>query len=401
MHGKQHFLALALGLLCAMGPFGTDMYLGAMPDMATSLSTSAATIQLSVMSFFAGFTIGQLFYGPISDRTGRKPMIYLALVIFGIASLGCLAAASGEQLLAWRFLQGIGGSIGMVIATAIIRDLHTGLAAAKLMSMVMLVIGIAPIIAPFAGSLILNLAGWHAIFIFLGAYAALCALAVTLWLPETRLPAQRAASRPSRAVLTYATLLFNRSFIPYAATMSLAQGGFFAYIAGSSFVLMTVYGLSAISYSIMFSINAVGLVIGAQIGSRLTMHYGSKTVVRGAVLIYTAMALLLVITQLSSTANLATTCVLLFVLVGSMGGIMPGCNVLGMEAHGSVAGTAAALMGGLAFGAGALASFFLGLLEDGTALPLVSIMAACGVLAVFVSQVFFEDNHPARSAKEA
>ncbi|WP_234889598.1 multidrug effflux MFS transporter [Agrobacterium vitis] len=382
-------------MICAIGPLATDMYLGAMPLMATSLSTTAATIQLSVMTFFSGFTIGQMFYGPISDRTGRKPIIYVALAIFCLSSFGCLTASTGEQLLVWRFIQGVGGSIGMVIGTAIIRDTHTGPAATKLMSMVMLVIGVAPILAPFAGSLILKIANWQMIFVLLGCYAALCLLVVALWLPETRLPADRASSKPSRALITYGGLLISRNFIPYAGTMALVQGGFFAYIAGSSFMLMTVYGLTAISYSIIFSTNAIGLGIGTQICNRFAARFGVKAAVRGSVLLYTAIALILVATQLTGTGSLTVTCILMFILVMSIGGIMPGCNVLAMEAHGAIAGTAAALAGGLSFGAGALSSFVLGLLENGTALPLVCVMAGCGILAVLVTQVFFEDRESA------
>ncbi|ACM37526.1 MULTISPECIES: multidrug effflux MFS transporter [Rhizobium/Agrobacterium group] len=391
MNRKTLFLAISIGMICAIGPLATDMYLGAMPLMATSLSTTAATIQLSVMTFFSGFTIGQMFYGPISDRTGRKPIIYVALAIFCLSSFGCLTASTGEQLLVWRFMQGVGGSIGMVIGTAIIRDTHTGPAATKLMSMVMLVIGVAPILAPFAGSLILKIANWQMIFVLLGCYAALCFVVVALWLPETRLPADRASSKPSRALITYGGLLISRNFIPYAGTMALVQGGFFAYIAGSSFMLMTVYGLSAISYSIIFSTNAIGLGIGTQICNRFATRFGVKAAVRGSVLLYTVIALILVATQLTGTDSLTVTCILMFILVMSIGGIMPGCNVLAMEAHGSIAGTAAALAGGLSFGAGALSSFVLGLLENGTALPLVCVMAGCGILAVLVTQVFFED----------
>jgi DHA1 family bicyclomycin/chloramphenicol resistance-like MFS transporter len=394
MQRNNVLIALSLGTLCAIGPLGTDTYLGAMPEMASTLKATAATIQLSVMTFFAGFTIGQLFYGPISDRTGRKPMIYVALAIFFVASLGCLYSNSGSTLLAWRFLQGLGGSIGMVIATAIVRDLYTGVAAAKLMSMVVLVLGIAPIVAPLLGSLILQLGTWHTIFAVLAGFAALCAAVVYLWLPETRMVELRAESRPNRAVIWYAHLLKSRHFIPFAGTLALVQGGFFAYIAGSSFVLIDIYGLSPLVFSIVFGLNAIGLTIGAQLGTRQIRRFGPKAVVRAAVLVYAAAGLLLVATQLAGVANLWTTCVLLFVLIASLGGIMPSCNVLAMEAHGAIAGTAAALVGALGFGAGALASFLLGLLDNGTPMPMIAIIALCGVLATLVSQLAFGDAAP-------
>jgi MFS transporter, DHA1 family, multidrug resistance protein len=398
MQHKNTTLAIALGAICALGPFATDMYVAAMPRMAEDLSTTDASVQLSMMTYFIGFTLGQLFYGPVSDKTGRKPMIYLALVIFVLASIGCVFSATATQLLVFRFLQGIGGSIGMVIATATIRDVYTGHAAARLMSRVVLVLGIAPVLAPLLGSVVLQVGDWRLIFAILGAFGVVVAIIAATMLPETRMAELRAKSRPAAALHWYGRLLFTRSFIPYAGALALAQGGFFAYIAGSSFVLINVYGLSPFAYSVIFSLNALGIGVGSQLSHRIAERLGVRGVVKLSATIYAAAGLMLLGLQLSGMAGLVPVCILLFVMVMCVGAIMPTCNILAMESHGAISGTAAALMGALGFGAGALGSFAIGVLDNGTALPLIAVMAACAVGTALVAVFTFG---PSRLAQEA
>ncbi len=398
MQTKDAALAIALGAICALGPFATDMYVAAMPRMASDLATTDASIQLSMMTYFAGFTIGQLFYGPVSDRTGRKPMIYLALAIFVLASIGCVFSTTAMQLLVFRFLQGIGGSIGMVIATASIRDVYTGHAATRLMSQVVLVLGIAPVLAPLLGSFVLQIGDWRLIFALLGALGVVVAVIATTMLPETRMAELRAKSRPTAALHWYARLLVTRNFIPYAGALALAQGGFFAYIAGSSFVLINVYGLSPMAYAAIFSLNAIGIGIGAQLAPRIAQRIGVRGVVKLASTIYAAAGLILLGLQLSGLAGLVPVCILLFVMVLGVGGIMPTCNILAMESHGAISGTAAALMGALGFGAGALGSFAIGVLDDGTALPLIAVMTGCAVATAVVAVFTFGPSRIADTA---
>jgi DHA1 family bicyclomycin/chloramphenicol resistance-like MFS transporter len=385
MQKNNTALAIALGAVCALGPFATDMYVAAMPRMAVELGTTDANIQLSMMTYFIGFTLGQLFYGPVSDKTGRKPMIYLALAIFVLSSIGCTLSSSPLQLLAFRFLQGIGGSIGMVIATASIRDVYTGQAAAKLMSMVVLVLGIAPVLAPLLGSVLLQIGDWRMIFALLGAIGVVVSVIVVSIMPETRMAELRATSRPADALHWYGRLLFTRSFIPYAGALALAQGGFFAYIAGSSFVLINVYGLSPMAYAVIFSLNAIGIGIGSQMAPRLAQQIGVRGVAKLGAIVCAAAGLLMLAMQLAGIAALVPVCMLLFVMVMGIGSIMPTCNILAMEAHGAISGTAAALMGALGFGAGALGSFAIGILDDGTALPMIAVMAVCALAAATVA----------------
>jgi MFS transporter, DHA1 family, multidrug resistance protein len=389
MQQKNASLAVALGAICSLGPFATDMYVAGMPRMAQDLATTGTHIQLSMMTYFIGFTIGQLFYGPVSDRTGRKPMIYLALSIFILASIGCMFSTTANQLLGLRFLQGIGGSIGMVIATASIRDVHTGQAAAKLMSVVMLVLSIAPVLAPLMGGVLLQWGSWRNIFAVLAVFGALVALVTATMLPETRMPELRIISRPGAALRWYARLLFARNFIPYAGALALAQGGFFAYIAGSSFVLINVYGLTPMAYAFIFSLNAVGIGIGAQSASKIAARIGIRATVKLGALLYAGTGLILLTLQVAGADSLLSVCVLLFVMVTAIGSIMPTCNILAMEAQGAISGTAAALLGALGFGAGALGSFAIGILDDGTALPLIFVMTTCAVATAAVAVLTF------------
>lgn len=390
---------IALGILCAVGPMATDMYLGAMPVIATSLDGSAAGVQLSVMAFFLGFTVGQLFYGPISDRTGRKPMIHLALTIFVVSSVGCMVARDISQLLAWRLLQGVGGSIGMVMAAAVIRDLYTGVKAARMMSIVVLVNGVAPIVAPLLGSLLLDLGSWRLIFLVLAMFGLAAGLLAWFLLPETRMDELRRMSKPHHAFRWYRHLLGRRDFMPYAGTLALAQGGFFVYIAGSSFIFIELYGFSPLAYSLLFSLNAIGLAIGAQVATRQVPRRGLRAVAKVSTIIYATAAVLLFAIQLAGAGGIVPTSVLLFVMVASLGGIMPTCNVLCLEGHGAISGVAAALMGALGFGTGAAAIFLLGLLEDGTATPMIGIIAVCAVAATLASHAAFpRGTEPAEAA---
>jgi DHA1 family bicyclomycin/chloramphenicol resistance-like MFS transporter len=375
------------------------MYLGALPEMATSLHSTPGALQLSVTTFFLGYTVGQLFYGPVSDKTGRKPMIYLAMAIFVIGSIGALLAGSGPQLVAWRFLQGLGGSIGMVIASAVVRDLFTGAAAAKMMSMVVLVIGVAPIVAPLVGSVLLRLSNWQMIFGVLASLGAACLLLVRFALPETRMEELRAVSHPAQTLKWYVHLLRSRHFIPYAGALALAQGSFFAYIAGSSFVFVDLYGLSPLTYSILFSLNAIGLGIGAQIANRLVATRGLQAVARGSSTAFALAGVALLLAGLTGIGGMWSICLLLFLMVTSLGGIMPTCNVLSVEAYGAIAGTAAALTGALGFGAGALASMTLGFIGNGSALPMIAIMAACAIGACLVANFAFPERHATQAGE--
>jgi DHA1 family bicyclomycin/chloramphenicol resistance-like MFS transporter len=365
------------------------MYISAIPAIAHTLSVSEGGIQLSVMGYFIGFTLGQLFWGPFSDRFGRKPAALIAVVIFALASFGCAFAPTNDALILFRFLEGVGGSVGMVVALSVVRDLFTGNEAARMMGMTSLVMGIAPVLAPFGGSLILQVANWQAIFGFLGVFALLAFLLVAFKLPETLAPEARLRVSPWGLLKTYRGLLHKRSFIAFAGTGALLQASFFAYITGSATVLISIYGMSPTTFSLIFGLNAIGMGLGVQVNTRLLGRIAPRQSLRLAIALHAACGLALVALQQMGLAQLLPVCILFFMLVASMGAIMPTSNMLAMEDNGRNAGTAAALVGGLGFGGGAVAGAMLGVFANGTAMPLFAVIAICGVLGLICSLVAF------------
>lgn len=389
-------MAVGLGAITALAPLATDMYLPALPEIARHLSTTDGAVTYSVMTFFAGFTIGQLFYGPISDKTGRKPVVYFALALFILGSLGTMFSHSVGELLLWRFIQGLGGSVGMVTSMAMVRDLYTGEMAAKLLAIVMMITGLAPIVAPMIGSFILLFADWRAMFAFFAVFGLLALLYIKVLLPETRMQALRAQSRPGHALIYYARLLLSRNFIPFAGTLALAQGAFFAYVGGSSAVFINLKGLSPQMFSLAFGLNAIGMAIGAQGGARLIGPLGARRVARIAAAIYALALIGLLLIELTIGASLSTMMVLFFIAMMAMGAILTNCNMLAMEAHGQIAGIAAALTGALGFGFGAIGTGLVSALADGTAVPMLAVMAGFATTGALVALLGFgrETAHP-------
>ncbi|MEW4452774.1 multidrug effflux MFS transporter [Bremerella sp. JC817] len=382
-------IAPVLGVLGALGPMSIDLYLPGMPQIVESLRIDEGTGQLSLMTFLGGLMLGQLFYGPTSDRLGRKPMIFVGLVLFTIASLGCAFVQTGEQLLLLRFIQGLGGAIGRVVGMAVVRDLYRGKTAAMLVAMMMLVLGLAPIVAPLIGSAILLVAPWQWLFVFLTFFGLACIVMVAVALPETRLEAQRTSSHPLVAIRNYGGLLLSRQYMPYVAALSLAQAGFYAYLTGSSFIFINLYGLSPTMYSVLFATNAVGLLIGAQIAPRLIGRFQAENIVRSGLVAYTMAAMLLVTLQLTGALNVVLLSVLLFMIIVSLAFVMPIAAVLALESQGKIAGTAAAMLGACQFGFGTVAALVIGLTANGTAMPMVMVIGLSSLAAISIAFLTF------------
>jgi len=394
MDGRARRIALCLGAIAALGPFAMDMYLAAMPSMSAHFRAAEGEIELSVRAFFIGFCAGQLVLGPVSDRTGRKPVIFFGLGCFFAGAVGCIFAPDLRVLEAFRVLQGFGGSIGMVIAMASVRDLFTGAAAAQMMGMVSIVLGLAPVLAPVIGGAIVTVAPWEAIFALLAVMAAAVFVLVWRGMPEPRDPEMCRSSHPSRAFGTYLRLLVARDFIPYAGAMALTQAGLFAYLAGASMVLMTVYGLSPLGFAVAFGINAFGIAVLAQTTGRLVGRFGAVRLARMAVLFRAAVGLAMLLAALTGTVPLPLFLVLCFFFIASLGIVFPSASILALEKQGQNAGAAAALMGALGFGAGALMSALVSRLADGTAVPLLVLLALTAFAAAACSLGFARREAP-------
>ncbi|MBS7697388.1 MULTISPECIES: multidrug effflux MFS transporter [unclassified Chelatococcus] len=393
--------AIILGLLSAIGPFAIDMYLPALPAIGENLRADSNTVQLSIMAFFVALGFGQLFYGPVSDMVGRKPPLYFGITVFAVGSVGCALAPDIVTLIAFRFLQGIGACACSAIPRAIVRDLHRGPDAAKLMSLLMLVFSVSPILAPVIGSVVISIAGWRAVFWIVAVIAALGLVLIGTRLKETRPPAHRVESSIGGAFRAYGALLKDRHFLGLVFIGAFGMSGFFVFLANSSFVLIEHYGLSPTLYSVAFSINAVSFIGVSQFTSMLGRRYGLRNIVRPAVAIYAVLMVLLFVLFALGFDHLAIMVVLLFVANGALGLVIPTSAVLALEDHGALAGTASALMGTLQFATGSVVIAVVGLFVDGSALPMIGGMAACAIASFTFAFVTLRHASSSRAANAA
>ena len=386
---KTDFLktALILGLLSAIGPFAVDMYLPALPSIGQSLGASMSAVQASLMVFFISLGVGQLVYGPLSDMLGRKAPLYFGLVLFAAGSVGCAMAPDIQTLVVLRFVQGLGASAGMVIPRAVVRDLHTGHDAARLMSLLMLVFSVSPILAPLAGSLLIESLGWRSVFWAVTVAAALGLVLLATSLRETRPAADRANSTLRSALQGYGVLLHDRHFLGLVLIGAFSLSSFFAYLANSSFVLIDHYGLSPRQYSIAFGVNAAAFIGTSQFTGKLTGRFGLPPVVKAAATGHAAVMVSLLAVNLLGFDQLPVMLALLFVGFGFLGLVIPTTAVLALDNHGRIAGTASALMGTLQFVVGAVVMATVGLFVDGTARPMLAGIAACAVIAFAMAQI--------------
>jgi DHA1 family bicyclomycin/chloramphenicol resistance-like MFS transporter len=378
--------AVVLGLLAAIGPFAIDMYLPALPTIAADLGASTAATQMTLMSFFIAFGLCQIVYGPVSDMIGRKPPLYFGLAVFTLGSIGCAAAPSVEWLIFFRFVQGIGASSVMVIPRAVIRDLHTGIEATQLMSLVMLVLSVSPILAPLAGSAFIVPLGWRAVFVAVTAVALLGIALVALHLPETRPPEERIRVSVEAVARGFAQLLRDARFLGLTFIGGLGMASFFTFLASSPFVYVEHFGLTPTQYSLAFSVNAVGFIGASQFAARLGARFGMARVVATAVALYALFAVILLAATAAGIDGLAVLMVLLFLAFACLGLVIPSTMVLALEEHGPIAGMASALGGTLQMVAGGLTIAIVSVFFDGTALPMVATIALCALGALALSR---------------
>ncbi len=378
--------ALVLGLLSAIGPFAIDMYLPALPSIGQSLGTTTHAVQASLMAFFISLGLGQLVYGPVSDMVGRKAPLYFGLLLFAAGSIGCALAPDINTLIALRFVQGLGACAGMVVPRAVVRDLHTGADAARLTSLLMLVFSICPILAPLVGSLLTEWAGWRSVFWAVTVTAVLGVLLLATSLPETRPPEQRVDSSVRSAVAAYGVLLRDRHFLGLVFIGSFGISSFFAYLANSPFVMINHFGLTPRQYSLAFAVNAASFIGVSQFTGRLVGRFGLNAVVKVAVVGYAIVMMLQLALNLLGVDRLDVLIAMMLIGFGFLGLVVPTTAVLALDAHGSIAGTASALMGTLQFVTGAVVMAVVGLFVDGTARPMVTGIAICALVVLALTR---------------
>lgn len=373
--------AIVLGTLALIGPFAIDMYLPAMPAIAADLNVSETAAQATITSYFIAFGLAQMVYGPWADQSGRKLPIYVGVGIFLVASAGAAWAGSMTELVAWRFLQGLGGAVLMVLPRAIIRDMYTGAEATRLMALIMLVISISPMLAPLAGSGVLQFAGWRTIFVilFVGSFASLAMTAFLL--PETLPVEHRVKVDPHSLVSGMRTLLSDPAFMGLTFIGAFGMASFFVFLASASFVYSGQFGLSPTGFSVAFAINAIGFFTASQLAGPLAERFGLARIIHAGTGIFAGFALLLLAIALATEVTLPVVVGLLFCANAGLGLVIPTTMVMALDDHGDIAGLASSLGGMLQMLTGGVMIVAASPFFDGTATPMIAAIAMCGVIA--------------------
>ena len=378
-------MALVLGLLSAVGPFAIDMYLPALPRIGEALGGSVGEVQFTLTVFFIAFGLSQLVWGPLADQLGRKVPIFIGIGIFLVASAGCALATGLNTLTVFRALQGIGAAVVMVVPRAVVRDLHTGPEATRLMAMVMLVISVSPMLAPLAGSAAMALGGWRAIFWALCG-AAVVSLALTaLALPETRAPEAR--TRASLATMRRgAKVLFSDPvFMGLTFIGGFGMASFFVFIANASFIYVEQFGLTPTAFSLAFAVNAVGFFAASQLAGPLAARFGAVPLIRWALVGFAAIEVALLALALGGFASLPVIVGFLFCGNACMGLVIPTTMVMALDEHGERAGLASSLGGTMQTLTGGLMIAVSSPFLDGTATPMIATITVCALLAFGLS----------------
>jgi DHA1 family bicyclomycin/chloramphenicol resistance-like MFS transporter len=378
---------MILGALTAMGPLAIDMYLPALPTIAREMTTSGASVQVSLAVYFIGIACGQAFYGPLSDRWGRKPALYFGLVLFSASSIGCALAESVETLIALRFLQALGGCAPLVIPRAVVRDYFDQRGSVRMLSVLMLVMGLAPILAPLIGGQLLVNFGWRSVFWVLAAYGAFWLIVVALFLHESLPAARRRRQRAADVVGTYMRLLRDRTYIGYVLTGALIFAGLLAYIAGSPFVFIELFHVPPERYGLFFGVNAVGIIAASQVNRWLANRYDARRIITAVLPVSVTAGAVLLMDAATGLGGFPGILVPLFFFIATHGFIMPNTTALAMAPHGAVAGSASALLGTVQFVLGAGAGALVGLFGNGTAVPLAAVVAGCAASALAAYRV--------------
>lgn len=388
MKGKNKFsLILILGLLSAIGPFSIDMYLPGFPAIATDLDTTIARISFSLSSFFIGISAGQLLYGPLLDRFGRKKPLYAGLFIYVLASIGCALATSVNGFILLRLLQALGGCVGMVASRAMVRDIFPVAENAKVFSMLVLVIGVSPIIAPTLGGYITAAFGWHYVFVVLAVMAASILIAVHFGLPESKEPDPTRSLRPIPIINSFLSVFKEPQFYTYAFTGSVSAAGLYAYIAGSPYVFMEIFKVTEKQYGWIFALIAMGLILSSQLNSALLRIWTSEQIIKIALLCQTIIGILLFAGTLFGWFELFSTIFFIFIFLCCQGFTFPNSSALSLAPFSRNAGSASALMGAIQMGIGTLTSAIVSILSNNTALPMIGVMACCALFSFCILMI--------------
>ena len=375
---------MLLGALQAFAPLSIDMYLPAMPVMETVFHTSAAAVQITMVTFLLGYAVGQSLYGPITDRFGRKPPLYASLLLFIAASAACALAPSIPLISAFRLLQAIGACGGAVMSRAMVRDLFRPQDLRRIFSMLVLVLGVSPVVAPMFGSYLLLWFGWKAAFVAQATLGVACMAGMHFRLPESLGHDARRPLDWDAVTSAYTRLLKDRTFLGASVVCGFSSAGTFAYITSAPFVFISLYKVSTEHFGWLFGAVAAGMVLASQINGRMSHQIPLWRVLRNANLVQLGAGLVLLATVLSGVGGLGGVFLGVFAYVSAQGFVFPNGSAIAMMRHGKIAGTASALLGTNQFLIAAVTTTFLGFL-DNPAVPMAVVIAGCGVAATVLN----------------
>ncbi|MNZ60813.1 Bicyclomycin resistance protein [compost metagenome] len=374
-------LAVILGSITTIGPLSIDMYLPALPTLVSDFGTTAALVQLSLTFFLLGLASGQLVAGPLSDVYGRRRPLLIGMFIYAVSSVLCAFSPSIGLLIGLRFIQGLAGSVGVVVSRAAVRDLYSGSELTKFFSLLMIVNGLGPILAPVIGGQLLRVTTWQGIFLVLFAAGIIFCLTILLRLPETLPKERRSKSGLKGTLLTFRVLLGNRKFMGYALSQGFVTASMFAYISGSSFVLQNIFAVTPQVYSLIFAVNGIGIIITGQIAGRLAGKVSETKLLLSGLLLCTMGGILLLLTVLVG-GGLIPILICLFAVVSSVGIVGATSFSLAMQDQGETAGSASALIGLIPLLLGSCVAPLVGLGGVESALPMAIVMACTGIFSI-------------------
>jgi DHA1 family bicyclomycin/chloramphenicol resistance-like MFS transporter len=370
-----------MGALTAIGPFSIDLYLPAFPAIADGPRVGQGDVERTMAAYLVGLAASQVFYGPLADRYGRKPPLMVGLALYVVASLGCLLATDIEGLTGWRFVQALGGAAGIVIPRAVIRDHYETQEAARAMSLLLLIMGLAPILAPLLGGQLLLFTGWRGVFGVMLA-AGLALTAAMLFIMKESLPRERAVALSFHNIASnYRQLLCHRGFMAHSLAGGLGQAGMFAYIVGSPRVFIDIYGVDPQHYGLLFGLNAAGLILGSQVSARLLRRHKPQTLQRRALAALALASLLAVALTLAGWMTLPLLMACLIGYMSSQGFVSPNSAALALAEQGKRLGAASALLGTIQLGSSAVSGLLVSLWQASTPLPLTAVLAGCACLS--------------------
>ena len=385
------FLILILGSLTALAPFSIDMYLPGFPAIARDLHTTAAKVSLSLSGFFVGVSVGQLLYGPLLDRFGRKKPLFIGLTVYVTASIGCVFAKSIEMLILMRVIQAIGSCAASVASVAMVRDLFPVSESAKVFSLLLLVVGVSPMIAPTVGGYVTDAFGWQSVFIILAVMGAAILAAAALWLPNSYTPDTSISLKPKPILRNFRDVLFQPQFYTYAITGAVAFAGLFAYVAGSPLVFMEVFHTDGKVYGWIFAFLSIGFIGSGQLNTLFLRKYTSEQIVNTALFCQMIVGLAFFAAALLGILNLYLTLAFLFPFLCCVGYTFPNAAALSLAPFTKNAGSASALMGAFQMGAGTVISIVISLFEKPSVVPMAAAMAAsasCALLILTIGRRF-------------